>query len=541
MEHDSNSNSLSNLPINENFIFADHKGNHKKKIEKRQRKLLEKFDSLKKFILEGEQIQIITQAFSPFSFFEQFLGGKIFLVQKRCLLIFTNMRILHIPTDPKFKYKNSIAEIIYTDCKSIVRKNSCLLIEYKDGSKENFRSMKRQERKRISILLGTIDTSKSQVISADRKHLCPECTAILKNENYNCPNCKLEFKNKPTARKMALLFPGGGYFYTGYYWIGLGDFLAEVIIPVLAFGFLMQVIRGAQDALFSFILFTLIFIAEKITSVSHANKNIETFIPVQNGKKPNILRYGIISLVIYAILFPGIYFLQESDKAYSENYGTALESSLAAGDYNTAAELTIKAIEKPMTSKEDAIGLYGLLINIYEGSEQFDKAAQACQDDLKYMKNSGHQDAELKDTVTARKSLFENNIPQAISLFEACDNRYADNFASNYYLGGIFLGNYGDAFIDNAKALKHNLKAFTLDRTHLTAGSNLGISYICLNEYDKALEIFKELYSKAENDAWICYHLGMTYNSLNQKEQGRVYLEKAVQLNPEITKLIKAD
>jgi len=530
-----------NLPVNESFIFADDKGNHKNGIEKRQRKLLAKLDFLKKFILNGEQIQIVTQALSPFSFFEQFLGGKIFLTQKRSLLVFTNMRILHIPTDSQYKYKQSIAEIIYTDCKNVTRKNSCLLIEYKDGSKENFRCMGRQERKRISLLLGTIDTSKSETISAGRKHLCPECTATLENGNYNCHNCKLEFKTKSAARKMAFLFPGGGYFYTGYYWIGFGDFLAEILIPVLAFGFLLQFFRGAQDALFPFILFTLIFIAEKITSISHANKNVETFIPVRNGKKPNILLYSIISLAIYAILFPGIYFLQEQDKSYFENYNATLNSSLAAGDYNTAAELTIKAIAWPLTTEEEAISLYTALINIYEECGQFDKAAHACQDNIKYMISSGYQDAEVKDTVTARKSLFENNIPQAIILFQACDNRYADHFVSNFYLGDIFLGNYGQTYKDYAAALKYNLKAFTLERTHLAAGMNLGINYISLKEYDKALEIFKELYSKAEDNAWICYYLGQTYNVLNQKEQGETYINKAIQLNPEILKLMQAN
>ena len=42
---------------------------------------------------------------------------------------------------------------------------------------------------------------------------CPECLAALTPRVYECPTCRLKFKNEKSALVYALLLPACGYFY----------------------------------------------------------------------------------------------------------------------------------------------------------------------------------------------------------------------------------------------------------------------------------------------------------------------------------------
>lgn len=70
------------LSLNAEIMFSNHKGVHKKRIEKRQTKLTEKLDALPHFLEDGEQILLITTACSPVSLWEQLTIGWMFLYLK---------------------------------------------------------------------------------------------------------------------------------------------------------------------------------------------------------------------------------------------------------------------------------------------------------------------------------------------------------------------------------------------------------------------------------------------------------------------------
>ncbi len=274
------------LPIDPAVMFSDYKGEYKQRIEKAQKKLLEKIRFIKPFLKEDEKILLVTTGCSKMGLLELFTLGWITAYLKQSLFVLTNKRIFHVPTKYGYSYRNSIAQILYNDCQSIKQSGSKLVPTYKNGEKEKFLYIRRADRKRIRALLEKVSFDAPPSKAARKIHLCPRCTGGLEHENYVCPSCKLEFKNKAKGRLISLLAPGGGYFYTGHPFLGLSDAIVETILIVLAVVALIEVVQGQQAAAPTLVLVLIILAFEKLLSVYHANKFIEEYIPVERNIKP---------------------------------------------------------------------------------------------------------------------------------------------------------------------------------------------------------------------------------------------------------------
>jgi hypothetical protein len=274
------------LPLDREILFSNYKGDYKKGIEKRQTKLLKKTPFLKNFLKEDERILLITTGCSPTSFLEQLLTGWIFIYLKRSLFIFTNSRIFHIPTKRNYSYRNSIAQILYSDCKSIQIKRRNFIVEYKNGMKEKFLYIARKEKRKIKALLPTISFEGPLSITQKRTHLCPRCTAELDEGKYICENCYLEFKNKDEAKKISLIYPGGGYFYTKHPFLGISDAIVETILIILVILSLINMVKGVQGSGVHLFTFAILLVFEKALSVYHSNHFVKEFIPKDKEIRP---------------------------------------------------------------------------------------------------------------------------------------------------------------------------------------------------------------------------------------------------------------
>jgi hypothetical protein len=270
---------LFDLPVNTDIMFTNHKSIYKQSIEKRQRKLLQKISFIRPFLHEGETILCITTGCSPASVIEQFLTGWVIYYLKRSLFIFTNERIFHIPTKNDFSYRNSIAQILYADCQSITIKGRNLMVEYKSGKKEKFYYIPKNESKKIKDLLQQTPLEGRTSPTLERMHLCPRCTSTLITDQYICPTCALEFKDKERARKISIIYPGGGYFYTGHPFLGVGDALAETYLLLLVIVAFMAAISGVAEGISTLIFFAVILVLEKLMTVYHSNHFIKEYIP----------------------------------------------------------------------------------------------------------------------------------------------------------------------------------------------------------------------------------------------------------------------
>jgi hypothetical protein len=268
------------LPVDRETLFSNHKKIYKKRIENRQRKLIVKLSFLKPFLKTGEKILLVSTGYSPIASLAQFVTGFLFVYLKRSLFVFTNHRIIHVPTTPNYKFKQSLSQIYYAGCQSIELKGGTLVVQYTKSDKiEKFKAIGLSERKKIRALLKRVPPSGTKSQLGDRFHLCPQCTRPLSAAKYVCESCHLKFKNKIVAYILASLFPGGGYFYTRHYLLGLLNAVVEIFL-LLYIAMTVEGMLGKVEGSMLYVLaFGAIFLAVKAISVIHSTHFIEEFIP----------------------------------------------------------------------------------------------------------------------------------------------------------------------------------------------------------------------------------------------------------------------
>ena len=276
------------LPVDRDTLFSNHKKIYKKRIENRQRNFIVKLPFLKPFLKTGEKILLVSTGYSPIASPAQYATGFLFVYLKRCLFVLTNFRIFHVPTTPNYKFKQSLSQIYYSGCQSIELKGGTLIVQHaKSGKIEKFKAIALSERKKIRALLKQkpFSGTKSQV--GERFHLCPQCTRLLAAAKYVCESCGLKFKNKITAYILAILFPGGGYFYTRHYLLGLLNAVIEIFLLLYIAMTVENVLNRIEGSMVYLLVLGSIFVAVKVISVIHSTHFIAEFIPRKKEVQTN--------------------------------------------------------------------------------------------------------------------------------------------------------------------------------------------------------------------------------------------------------------
>lgn len=281
------------IPVDRQVLFSNHKKAYRKSIEKRQRNLIIKATFLKPFVRGTEKVLCITTCYSPVTFFEKIGIGWLFVYLKRSLLVFTDQRILHVPTTPSYKYRQSVAEIPYAGCSSIQVKGRSLAVTYKKhGMVEKFFSLAGREKKKVAQLLKNVSSAGEPSATGIRIHLCPRCAGSLPTPTRPCANCGLKFKNGLLAALLALVFPGGGYFYVRQYSLGLLAALLEICLAGFAAVTLQDMAGGIHTAAPWLALSAVGLVAEKIAAAIHAVILTKEWIPRKKGIEFQPVRAG---------------------------------------------------------------------------------------------------------------------------------------------------------------------------------------------------------------------------------------------------------
>lgn len=268
------------LPVDAKILFSNSKGVYKPGIEKHRTKLLQKLGFLGKFLDADEKIILVTTGCSPFTTFEEITMGAMWLMAvKRSLFVFTTKRLFHIPTTREFKYRGTVSQILYQDCRQLRVKWSRLVAQYPTGRTDKFLYIPGSDRAIIKRLKIEPSESDRPSDNPQRNHLCPNCTGILPMDAATCPGCGLEFKNKVKARQYSLLIPGGGYFYTNHPFIGIGDAITEVYLTAVTAVGIAHALRGDLMILAPTIVFAVILAVEKLITIHHSNSFLAEFIP----------------------------------------------------------------------------------------------------------------------------------------------------------------------------------------------------------------------------------------------------------------------
>jgi multisubunit Na+/H+ antiporter MnhE subunit len=276
------------LPVERKVLFSNHKNVYKKRIEKRQRKLFVKIGPLKPFFRKNEHILLVTTGYSSLSSLGQYLTGLAFSYLKRSIFVFTNQRIIHLPTTSLYKYKNSLAQIAYAGCQSITLKRGTLVVQYaKFGQIEKFKAIAVRERKKIRALLKkSIPMTGTKSHLAGRIHLCPRCAHRLVEKKYECPNCQLNFKSKFVAAILAILVPGGGYFYVRQFLIGALAAMLEIFLLVYSLFLIRDFYDQVPVDMIYLVVIPVLYLYVKITAIIHSNHFTAEFIPTPKNIKP---------------------------------------------------------------------------------------------------------------------------------------------------------------------------------------------------------------------------------------------------------------
>lgn len=274
------------IPIDRKILFTNHKNVYKKNIEKRQRKLIVKIPFVKSFLKSDEKVLLVTTGYSPLTSFEKYIIGWLFLYMKRSLFIFTNMRVLHVPTTAIYSFRHIISQIPYENCKSLSVKGRTLVVEYtKLGKIERFIGIAGSEKRRLNALLKTMRFGTRKEGNVLRKNLCPRCITVLSGKKFYCEKCKLKFKTKIGAVLFSIFAPGGGYFYIYQYVLGGVIGLVELILIVMASIAAMDVSRGVSSGIIWVLISVLTLLGIKAFTIIHVLNFIDEMIPLRRYLK----------------------------------------------------------------------------------------------------------------------------------------------------------------------------------------------------------------------------------------------------------------
>jgi hypothetical protein len=206
--------------------------------------------------------------------------GWFFVYLKRSLLVFTDRRIFHVPTTPAYRYRYSVAQIPYRLCRSISMKGRNLILVYKaSGVTEKFFSLAGREKNKIREILKTVPVSNDGAAAGGRTHLCPRCATPLSASGHTCRQCQFKFKTGTLATLMAVLLPGGGYFYIRQPFLGAMSAIIEIALLAVIGTAYGNLVHGDKPFLLAGAV--TLFILEKIAVAVHAGVFIKEFVPRQ--------------------------------------------------------------------------------------------------------------------------------------------------------------------------------------------------------------------------------------------------------------------
>jgi hypothetical protein len=273
------------LRINEESCFTDIKGKQKPRLRKQLSKLLGKATPLLRRTLEpDEEIQYIAPAISPYSALEILTTGWVITVIRRCLLVVTDRRILHLPTKSDFTPRTSLAQIRFADLEEAKITGGLgkkLKMQYRNGTKESFTGFPGKVANKLSALLAGRAGQGTPTALAGRHHLCPRCRHPLTTESFTCTSCQLVFKDQKKATRYSLLIPGGGYFYTGHPVMGALDALVELFFLLAFLGGFVLLAEGDVEAVSVLVMFGVLLGLEKLLTIYHSRHYVTEFLPAK--------------------------------------------------------------------------------------------------------------------------------------------------------------------------------------------------------------------------------------------------------------------
>ena len=288
------------LPIREDVAYSDAKGEESEQSKRRAQEAIDKLRDILPSLLEPkEAIFCLVRCQAPVGALEQlFVGWSIYQITAT-VLVFTNLRVIHLGVDSKGKWKRTLRSVRWGDIAEARIKgwgSKVLALKYASGKKENYWRLRRRDAKKLKPLLEIlIPASRGDMTAAQEMvSLCPDCRVRLTPGSYRCESCGLAFKDEKTLLRRTLLIPGGGYWYAGLWPLGVMSFFGEGVLTLfvitqilLATGIVTSEGKpgSAQASSAGFwtaaAILALLLALEKALAYIHTRRVIRTFLPLQ--------------------------------------------------------------------------------------------------------------------------------------------------------------------------------------------------------------------------------------------------------------------
>lgn len=278
------------FPVDTDVCFTDHKGRYKKGIESHQVKLLGKAAPLLRTLLRpGEKVLLAVPACSPTSLMEQFTTGWVIYYVKRCQLVVTDRRILELAVKRDLSPRMSVMEIDHAgvaEARVSTFLGRSLRLKYRGGRTDTFQQLDSKVAAKLkAVLPSLVAQPAAEMASGGRQPLCPRCAARLQPAD-RCAQCFLEFKTRERAVRYSLIYPGGGYFYTGHPVLGVFDALTELFLLALLVAALLDLGAGPPERAGSVLFLAALLAIEKAVSVYHALHYVKGYLPAESDITP---------------------------------------------------------------------------------------------------------------------------------------------------------------------------------------------------------------------------------------------------------------
>lgn len=214
------------------IAFADHKGKRKSGIEKKSRKLLTLLqEPLQEFLEPDETVLSIFRAQSHVTGFQQYMMGLMVYGLTATVVVITSKRLVQLRTKSSNKWDQGVRVCKWENVSDPVVKGIFgkeVNLHFADGKKHRMWKVPGAQAKVLKKLLPELAHAQhhGSATPGGVLALCPECKGPLNTGIYECPGCKLLFKNEKKMRWLALL-PGAAYFYCRKPLLGVLDMIGE--------------------------------------------------------------------------------------------------------------------------------------------------------------------------------------------------------------------------------------------------------------------------------------------------------------------------
>lgn len=276
------------ISIRSDMVSTNDKGEEKKSVQKRTRKILQKLSpALQRILQPGESVLYAMRARSPLSAIEQLTAAWWTALLAACAVLVTNKRLLLFPVKRDGSWRESVRAVSWGDLEEIrttglfVRNVS---FKFKSGTQVTYTNFLRADAKKLAaIALALIPAASGEQTSAHGPvQLCPDCRGVLTEGQYSCSACGLNFKNERTMVLRSIFLPGGGYFYTGHPLVAILPAVVEafLVIEILLVLFAGLASPKAVPELFTRLLVLGVFWAlETGVTILHCRRYVRDFIP----------------------------------------------------------------------------------------------------------------------------------------------------------------------------------------------------------------------------------------------------------------------